>query len=100
MADTNATETEPSRDDTPRDEKGRPTLDVRKKPIPQDVVEMLPSGAYWVVVYDNEINYSIGKERKYVSKPQRSAPPRQSSRRDSYNGVSFTEAFVNRYGFF
>ncbi len=76
-----------------RDEKKRPLFDFRDRSLPRDIIDMLPSGAYWVMFDDTKFSYSVaGQERTYDVK--RKNPPQRTYRsRDYYRGASITEGF-------
>ncbi len=80
-----------------RDEKKRPLFDFSDLPLPRDIIDMLPSGAYWVMFDDTEFSYSVdGQERTYDVK--RKNPPQRTYRSiDYYSGASVTGGF-RRYG--
>ncbi len=55
-------------DPSPRDEKDRPLIDFVGKQLANDVIDMLPSGAYAVAVHDRQVAFSIGSQRVYVDR--------------------------------
>jgi hypothetical protein len=90
----------------------KPVVDTDGNPLPKEIIDRLPDNAEYVTIHSKTgtgFNYFVGMVQVFDSTTSKNPPPRptpihpqpettrSSSHKVPYN---FTDAFVNRYGFY